>query len=302
MTQKEALLYYLQRMDIDMLDTILSDNITYYGVPKSVFLERLNYIFNNYNLGIEIEFLKLKQKDKTSNIYYLSFDKFEFEPEFIIEEKEGTILNISNSVEVNSQEDVWDLHPWELFFGEDEKANFNPTNDYVITLHKCTIAFEKFINNEIQILTSDIIFNWLKMYESVYNGIENDYLMFKYNDFKELYSTFQFYTDTLKYYKNAKIAVSTFENFDIAEIQKWIDQYSKLFFCETQSLTGCFKEINYTDKTAKLIGKFPNIYFKGDDFISIIKFNELYLKHCESNPEMDGFQMGHAYFLNISED
>src|ERR1039458_4600241 len=45
MTEKEAFLYYMERMDIEMLDLILDDGITYYGVRKEVFLEKLGAAF-----------------------------------------------------------------------------------------------------------------------------------------------------------------------------------------------------------------------------------------------------------------
>ncbi|MDA3905746.1 MAG: hypothetical protein PF484_06700 [Bacteroidales bacterium] len=37
MTQKEAFLKYLQRMDIGMLEMILDDSIIYFGASKKVF-------------------------------------------------------------------------------------------------------------------------------------------------------------------------------------------------------------------------------------------------------------------------
>ena len=37
-TQKEAFLKYLQRMDIEMLEIILDDSIIYFGASKKVFL------------------------------------------------------------------------------------------------------------------------------------------------------------------------------------------------------------------------------------------------------------------------
>ena len=50
-TQKESFLQYLQKMDIGMLELILDNSITYFGVSKKIFLEKLSYIFNQVKLG-----------------------------------------------------------------------------------------------------------------------------------------------------------------------------------------------------------------------------------------------------------
>lgn len=301
MTQKEAFLFHLQRMDIEMLDATLSDKITYFGVTKTVFLQKLSYLFNHYKLAGETGFLNLKQEDKTSNIYYLCSKTLLFEPEFIIEEKDGTILNISNSVVVNTKKEFYWLHHLELFFGDDEKANFEPSNEYTRRLQKCTTAFEKFVNNETQTLTSDVIFKWLKKYKSLYNQIKHEYLMFKYNDFRELYCFLNKKKNCLKCYLYVEIALRLFDDSDPVKIQKWIGDFDELYFRKLKNFRFGLNSVDEIAKTIR-VNNYPNILLKGEDFISIIKFNELHLDHCKSNPEMDDFQMGYSYFSTISED
>jgi hypothetical protein len=65
MTQKEAFLKYLQRMDIEMLDQILDNSIDYFGASKQVFLEKLIVISVRLFKGSK-QFLKKNLKD---NIY-----------------------------------------------------------------------------------------------------------------------------------------------------------------------------------------------------------------------------------------
>ena len=70
-TQKEAFLKYLQRMDIEMLEIILDDSIIYFGASKKVFLEKLSYIFNQVKLGGGKGYLRIKQHKKQTDTYYL---------------------------------------------------------------------------------------------------------------------------------------------------------------------------------------------------------------------------------------
>src|ERR1035437_8476380 len=48
MTEKEACLYYMERMDIEMLDVILDDGRTYHNVDKGEFLKKLQDVFNDF--------------------------------------------------------------------------------------------------------------------------------------------------------------------------------------------------------------------------------------------------------------
>jgi hypothetical protein len=70
------------------------------------------------------------------------------------------------------------LSPLVIFFGDDEKADFKPTNEYVMNLYRCTNAYEELVNEEIQILTSQAISKWLKKHKELYDKIANDYLFF----------------------------------------------------------------------------------------------------------------------------
>lgn len=282
-SQKEAFLFYLQRMDINMLDIILGDNITYFGVTKTVFIERLYYILNQHKLAGEKGFLTINHKVKTSNAYYLSSKILDTEQEFIIEEKEGNITNITSSLVVNSYEELEELHCLELFFGVDERAAFKPTTDYLIKLQRCKNAFEEIVNNKITILDKISISYWVKKHKSLYKEIKNEAFMFKYNDFKNLYFILKFHLRTLKHYKKALKAINTYDNSNSIAIQKWLKENERLFLCKSQSFVSNFKNIDEINKTVKL-DTYPSIILKGADFITIIKFNELYLKHCKFNP------------------
>ena len=47
-TQADAVLYFLQRLDIEMLDMILEDNRTYQNFDKPLFIEKLGNAFDKF--------------------------------------------------------------------------------------------------------------------------------------------------------------------------------------------------------------------------------------------------------------
>lgn len=285
-SQKEAFLFYLQKMDMVMLDIILPDNITYFGANKTDFLERIVFVLNEIKSAGEKIPLNINQKEEFSNSYYLTSNILDFEQEFIIEEKEGCISNISSSLVIKTYEELEELHCLEIYFGLDERTNFIPTTEYVIKLHKCRKAFEEIVNDNIQILDNYKISYWIKKHKSLYKEIKNDTLMFRLNDFKNLYLTLKYIKEQLKCSLAAEIAVRSFDDTSYNTIQKWKDNYNRLFFCDLQSFEVGFSILDRINNTLKM-NSYPSIIFKGTEFFSIFEFNKLYMKHCDFHPIVD---------------
>lgn len=277
-TQKETFMEYFQRMDVEMLDIILDDSITYFGVNKTVFLERLSNIFKQIKGTGVAELLSIQKL--TTNRYCYSLKELDLEQEFTMEEMEGRITSILSNKIVTSSEDLEELHELEIFFGLDERTDFIPTTDYVLKLHKVRNAFEEIVNDKIKILDFSYISYWIKKHKSLYKEIKKDTLMFKFNNFRNLYITLKYIKKRLKCSLAAEIAIRSFDDTSDSTIQKWKDDFNRLFFCELQSFEVGFTSIDRINKTLK-INTYPNIIFKGSEFISIIKFNEIFTKYFD---------------------
>ncbi len=278
-TQKEAFLKYLQRMDIEMIELILDDSITYFGASKKVFLQKLSYIFNQVKLGGEKGNLRIKQHKKRANTYYLLLKIFDYSNKFVIEEKEGNIIKIYDTKIKVSKEDIEGICQLDLFFGDDEKADFKPSNEYVMNLYRCTNAYEELVNGKIQILTSEDISQWLKKHSLLYEEVKEDYLFFKYNDFRNLFFEFEYLWESLQSYNEVKVALKSFTDTDTASLHQWLVDYYELAFCRVLSFDFNCSDIDVANKT---LYYHPNFYFKGDDFLSIVEFCKLYKKHYDN--------------------
>ena len=280
-TQKEAFLKYLQRMDIEMLEIILDDSIIYFGASKKVFLEKLSYIFNQVKLGGGKGYLRIKQHKKQTDTYYLLLQIFRYANKFIIEEKEGNIIKIYGTKIKISKDDIENLSPLEIFFGDDEKIEFKPSNEYVMKIYRCTNAYEELVNDKIQILTREDISQWLKKHTLLYEEVKEEYLLFKYNDFRSLFFMFDYLLEELQNYNEVKMALKSFTDSNVNSLHQWLVDYNRLAFCRVLSFESSFSDIDVANKTLKYNYR-SNIYFKGDDFLAIVKFNELYHKYYDS--------------------
>lgn len=268
-------------MDVGMLDMILDEYCTYFGASKRVFLEKLSFIFDQYRLGGGSGNLKLKSHKKNKNTFYLLMPVFSFAHKFIIEERNGCIINIYNNKEIRNIEDAVNLGPFQIFFGDDEKADFKTSPDYAMTLYNCTSAYEELVNNDIQVLTSSDVSRWLHKHALLYEKVKDKFLLFGFNNFRNLYTMFKQLLDRLQYHIVCSDALNSFNDSDTNKLNKWLEKYDRLFFCEVQTFEFFFSETDALNKTLKY-GWHPNIYFKGDDIFAIVKFNELFLKNCNN--------------------
>lgn len=280
-SQKEAFIKYLQRKDIEMLEMILDDSITYFGASKKVFLEKLSYIFNQVQLGGGNGYLKVKQHKKQINTYYLLLQIFSYANKFIIEEKDGNIIKMYSPKKQTSKDDIENLSPLEIFFGDDEKIDFIPSNEYVMTLYNCTSAYEELVNDRTQILTREDISRWVKKHTFLYEEVKGEYLLFKYNDFRSLFFMLEYLLEELQNYNEVKTALKSFTDSNTTSLHQWLVDYNRLAFCRVLSFESSFSDIDVANKTLKYNYR-SNIYFKGDDFLAIVKFNELYHKHYDN--------------------
>jgi len=274
-TQKQAFLYYLQNMDLDMLDVILSDEITYYGATKSMFLEKLGQLFEKQRLSRYKKGLKIKQHKKQPTVYYFILHESDHANKFILEDQQGIITKIVAYNQDRSYEAYEVRSIFELFFGDDELANFIPTTTYVMNVYECNQAYEELVNEKCILLTSKDLFDWLCKHAGFYNDIKDYYLMANYEKFRNLYFCLEYIFEQLQHYEEAKEALNTFSDADKETFSQWLADYHFLNFCNASSFESNFDEIDFENNTLKYISK-RNIYFTGDDFLTLVKFDRLY--------------------------
>ncbi|MEN9522042.1 MAG: hypothetical protein RL065_419 [Bacteroidota bacterium] len=47
-TQEDAIVHFIHKMDTEMIDAILDNGITYYGLKKEIFIDKLQIVFDTF--------------------------------------------------------------------------------------------------------------------------------------------------------------------------------------------------------------------------------------------------------------
>ena len=108
-TQADAIIYFIQRLDIDMLSDILEDNRTYQDFEKSLFIHKLGNAFNEF-IKAGDTFLQCHNGFCNSKLCNYKCKGFSFTGNFsgnyldmIIEIKDGTVQDMYECSEFKMQ-------------------------------------------------------------------------------------------------------------------------------------------------------------------------------------------------------
>mgnify|MGYP000670935732 FL=1 len=245
MNQLQAFVFFLKRMDIEMLDEILTDDISYCGTTKPVFLEKLHDIFV-WNRSLGNLTLPVKWSDtNTNHLQFLCWTPNEYENILLVtSKKSGDIISFIN------KRPHFGHHTSALRIYEDEEIGFVKSTDFIMLQHHCKTAIEEMTD---VLFTTELIFNWVNQYEILYNEIKDEDDVCKYGNTKYIEEFFWLWEsktyekDLILKYKDAETAVLEFNKIEISD---WLDKYHNLYYCvlfPSNSLAEfiCDKEYRY---------------------------------------------------------
>jgi hypothetical protein len=100
-TQAEAVLYFLCRLDIDMVNELLDPTRTYADLPKARFIEKLGVVFNKFiyagdeSLSLEAGFCSSLDCDNCGSLGYTFIGNVSGHfMDLIVMEEDGKIIDI----------------------------------------------------------------------------------------------------------------------------------------------------------------------------------------------------------------
>lgn len=246
-------------MDIVMLDEILTDNISYCGTKKALFLEKLQDIFT-WNLFLENETLPVQWSESNTNcLQFFCWKPNDYENAFLINStKDGSIISFIN------KRPHFGFHNSFFRIYEDEEIGFVKSAEFIILQNKCKNAIEEMTE---VLYTTDLILNWVNQYLSLYNEINDEddeciYKNIKYvEEFFELWQSKSMQKESIINYKKAELAVL---EYDQLELQDWLEKYYYFYCCEqcprnSNAIFLCDKE--YWFKEGKYEYKSKELYF-----------------------------------------
>jgi len=267
MNQLQAFVYFLKRMDIVMLDEILTDDISYCGTTKALFLEKLQDIFV-WNLFLENEVLPVQWSETNSNhLQFFCWQSNEYENILLVTSKEsGEIISFIN------KRPHFGYHNSALRIYEDEEIGYVKSAEFIMLQHQSKTAIDEMTD---VVYTTELILNWVNQYEILYHEIKDEDDVCKYSNTKYIEEFFWMWEsklyekESILNYKKAELAVQ--EYFQL-EVEDWLEKYYD-FYCREQCPRNttaqfiCEKEYRFSEGKKQYQSK--ELYFTE-------KFFELY--------------------------
>jgi hypothetical protein len=262
-------------MDIDMIENTLNDDCICFGATKETFIKSLREKFNDTllkNCKLSGKVFKHKKKE---NVYSIIINPISNTNRIKIFEKNGEISELKNFFDIKTETDYYKLIDYDFYFFEDERIGFMPTSEYLFLKSECEYAIKEIDKNVVKTFTTSDIKQWLDKYALIYELICDKYSIKAYHEFRGEYLNFKYMYEQLIYAKQAKQAVLEYQTNDFYCINDWCDKYYRLALCKVLHFELF---LIVFDKTNKIIqDKFlEKRYYKGDDFLDIIEFNELF--------------------------
>ena len=269
MNQFQAFIYFLKRMDIIMLDEILTDDISYCGTSKALFLEKLQDIFV-WNIFLENETLPVQWSESNNNcLQFFCWKPNDFENSFLIlSKKDGSIISF-----INKRPD-FGFHNSAFRVYDDEEIGFVKSTEFIMLQNQCKTAIEEMTE---VLFTTELILNWVNKYELLYLEIKDEDDECKYNNIKyveeffELWQLKSYETELILNYKEAEIAVL---EYDKNEIKDWLTKYHNLYFCVLQP-SNSLADIVCENEYRFILG---NREYKSKELFYVEKFTDLYYR------------------------
>ena len=261
-------------MDIVMLDEILTDDISYCGTTKALFLEKLQDIFN-WNLFLENKTLPVKWSETNSNhLQFFCWFPNEYENTFLVTLKaDGSIISFIN------KRPHFGFHNSAFRVYDDEEIGYIKNTDFIMLQNQCKNAIEEMTD---VLYTTELILNWVNQYELIYLELKDVDDEPKYKNIKYIEEFFWMWESkaterkSIFNYKQAEIAVLEFNKM---EIQDWLEKYSDYYYYDQCPRNSSADFV--CDKEFRL--KFGNREYKSKELFYIEKFIDMYYEMSKKN-------------------
>jgi hypothetical protein len=287
-SKKELIIKSFQNMDINLLDVLLEDDKTYQDATKEVFIEKLNETFSILKKSGDtflLPYVGYCNSDDCDNKgckgYSFVGNHSKNHIDLIFDETDDNVNDIYHCNEFETNEAIAEKENLiYIDIKEDEKADFEPSLDFLIKNQQCKFAYEELTQYQDNIIAKEVYLPWLDEFDSLFKPFELPPLRyFEFNKFHSLYSSIDVLHIFLKSSSSAKKAIFEYQNIvkdKEADLLSWLMKYEKtgdnltLFLYEDIDL-------EFPEKSDYFIVE--NLKISSSDFYHIAKFKFLFDKH-----------------------
>jgi hypothetical protein len=330
MTPKEAILKYFCEMDIEMLRMVLNDLRTYQGAKKGVFLGKVEEVFEKFRKGGDSYLKKYngkcgehgcEKKGCPGIVFVGNVSRNYFELLFEVTSTGGLDIQSCPSFE-RDEIDVELGEKFSVHIGNDEMADFFPTNWYQKNLKNVERAMKELCKDDVAYLTKEDYVDWIEKYDGLYEEIFSPFDSFNgFEKFIWIHNWLKEYADYLKYEIGAKTALEEFGKINLmneSELLRWLVRYEdlggklihvgiRIFNMEGGNVLGIYERVF----------KDYDIFIAVSDYMNLINFSICFNKYhmnmwkkylivsdeefCESESTREEIEQHYSLKYNLME-
>lgn len=284
-TKKEWILEGFQKMNWNMLDVLLDENLTYQGAKKEVFLEKINDMFSEFKesgdtfLSTHQGFCSSDQcPNKGCRGYSFVGNTSNKYISFIFEELNDDIKDIYHCSGFSTDDSsVKREIRTSINIDFDERADFKPSLDFLIKSQKCSLAYEALMCFKNVVISKEVYLEWLDKFYPLYKSFENPPIFYSdFNKFYWLYSSITGLKEYLQFHCLAKEALKEFkiiDNTSERQLLKWLVKYEKTGM---DLILFAYDGINFEHPNKTEYFKVRDLKISISDFKHIAKFKFLF--------------------------
>ncbi|MGZ9676401.1 hypothetical protein [Flavobacterium sp. GNP001] len=237
-----SLIDAISEMNCKAIELILEDKITYQDTTKTIFLQKLQEVFKEFqnkdNKLLAYEGKCNSDECINKNKKGIAFvgNKSGRYINFIIEEDEVcSVKGIYNCSDFYTDKRVIDENKRQLNFiiYDDEKVTFVPSASYDYLKNKSITALNEMRQLNDSEISKDQIITWIKRYEELYDVIDRINNFYKYHhSFYWLYEHINQIFQFLMIENEAKIAIDEFKSITLdneIDLLKWLVKQEHLY-------------------------------------------------------------------------
>lgn len=286
-----SLIKAISEMNSKALELILEDDVSYQDTTKSIFLQKLKTLFQDFQkednklIAYQGKCNYKECSNTNKNGFCFMGNKSGRYINFIVEENEnGSIKDICTCHDFCPNEKVIDKNKEKMsyFIFFDERVDFVLSPDYIYSNNKSISAIKELKQfNDAEISKEDII-SWVKNYEDLYNTMD-----FADMFYKNLVPFYECYGHILKIYEfllieeEASIALQEFASVNVDDeitVLRWLVKFEHLHYKLILLHPNIVSEESM--KSGKIIlYKDFTIYFKTEMLKNCISLEELFDKY-----------------------
>lgn len=285
---KENTIATFEALDADTLSYLLDDSRTYQDATKSIFIEKVSEVFEEFRRAGDSDVKAYPGKCCSGTCPNLGCTGYSFigrnsldHLDLIFEEKDGQVTDIYNCSDFLIEDEIAVGRTLEIDIKQDEQAVFQPGVEYLINSNKCREAIADLLPNSGNIILKSDGLYWLDKYREFKESLGS--LPFHYNayfKFYKLYSSVQSFFDWIPYEADLETAMAGFSNLLLKNekvLIEWLVAHEDLW----HKVIG--RAFDFDEDNNKLelmcVAEVPELFIDASECTAVMDFLETYQKH-----------------------